>query len=371
MIAGLFTELTTAGGVQCASRLTAAVLAQFAAERGSEFLFLSLNDPRTAKPFTVGVREIPFVGFDRSKTKFSAASLRVAAAHQPTLIIALHPHLAPITAAMKRLIPRARTVVFTHGVEVWAPLGGVRGWGLRQSDLALAPSADTLSRLIQQQGLPDAKVKKLRWSLGPEFDSNPFSNAAQQPPEGFPPGRVILTVGRWDAREAYKGVDTLITAMPGLLADTSDLRLVAIGDGTDLPRLENLARQQGVSDRVHFLPRVPPPQIAAAYDACELFALPSRGEGFGLVFLEAMSHRKPVIGGAHGGTPEIIEDGVDGFLVEHGNVAQLTDRIRRLLTNDTLRREMAEKAFERVRSDFSYFRFSDELKGLLKALLER
>jgi phenylalanine-4-hydroxylase len=66
-----------------------------------------------------------------------------------------------------------------------------------------------------------------------------------------------------------------------------------------------------------------------AYDACELFALPSGGEGFGLVFLEAMSHGKPVIGGAHGGTPETIEEGISGYLVQHGDVAQLALRERR------------------------------------------
>jgi glycosyltransferase involved in cell wall biosynthesis len=158
-------------------------------------------------------------------------------------------------------------------------------------------------------------------------------------------------------------------ALPALLPTVPDLHLVAIGEGTDLPRLERLVRQEGVSAHVHFLRQMQPEELSVAYGACELFALPSRGEGFGLVFLEAMSHGKPVIGGAHGGTPEIIEEGISGYLVQHGDVAQLTERLHHLLSDESCRRRMGEQAFERVRSNFTYPRFSAELTGLLESVL--
>ena len=368
MIVGLFPELSAAGGVQRAGRLTAAVLKQFAAERGDSCTFLSLNDPPGAPPQRIGSQEIVFTGFGRSKSKFIASALR-AALRQPRLIVAFHPNLAPVVAAMKLCSPRSRAVVFTHGIEVWAPLGLDRRWALRRSDMVLAPSSHTLRQLVTQQGVAESKIKKLRWSLGPEFTANALPCASHRLPEGFPRGRVVLTVGRWDAREAYKGLDHLITALPTLLGELPDLHLVAIGDGTDLPRLERLAEQLGVAGRVHFLRQVPPEEIAAAYDACEVFALPSGGEGFGLVFLEAMSHGKPVIGGAHGGTPEIIEEGISGYLVRHGDVAQLTERLLHLLSDESFRRRMGVQALERVRSDFTYSRFSAEFTGLLENML--
>ena len=368
MIVGLFPELCAAGGVQRAGRLTAAALAQFAAGQGDACRFLSLNDPRGAPPLQIGSQQIAFTGFGRSKTKFAGSALRVAL-RQPRLIVALHPHLTPIVAAMKFCAPRSRTVVFTHGIEVWAPLQRSRRWALRRSDMVLAPSADTLRQVLAQQGLAESKVKKLRWSLGPEFNPNALPSASLHLPEGFPRGRVILTVGRWDAQEAYKGVDHLIQALPALLARIPELNLVAIGDGTDLPRLKRLAEEQAVAGHVHFLRHMQPEELSAAYGSCELFALPSRGEGFGLVFLEAMSHGKPVIGGAHGGTPEIIEEGISGYLVQHGDVAQLTERLLRLLSDESCRRSMGEQAFERVRSNFTYARFSAELARLLENLL--
>jgi phosphatidyl-myo-inositol dimannoside synthase len=368
VIVGLFPELSAAGGVQRAGRLTAAALQQFAAARRESCTFLSLNDPRGAPPLQIGSQQIAFIGFGRSKTKFVASALRVAL-RQPTLIVALHPHLAPIIAAMKFCAPRSRTVVSTHGIEVWTPLKHTRRSALQRSDMILAPSADTQRQLVAQQGVAESKIRKLRWSLGPEFSPSAVPRTNGSLPESFPSGRVILTVGRWDAREAYKGVDHLIMALPALLAKIPEVRLVAIGDGTDLPRLKQLAEEQAVAGHVHFLPQMLPEELSAAYSACELFALPSRGEGFGLVFLEAMSHGKPVIGGAHGGTPEIIEEGISGYLVQHGDVAQLTERLLHLLLDQSCRRQMSEQAFARVRSDFTYARFSAELTRLLESLL--
>ena len=98
--------------------------------------------------------------------------------------------------------------------------------------------------------------------------------------------------------------------------------------------------------------------------------MPSHGEGFGLVFIEAMASGRPVIGGAHGGTPEIIDDGINGFLVPHGEVVQLVDRLKRLLANDSLRREMGAQALARVRRDFTFGRFSSELAAILNELLD-
>lgn len=367
MIVGLFPELASAGGVQRAGRLTAAVLASFAARRGETWRFLSLNDPPEASPLRVGSQEIVIAGFRRSKPRFFHAAW-TAARQQPSLVVALHPHLAPVVAAMKASAPAARSVIFAHGVEVWTPLPFIRRRSLQLADLVFAPSTDTARQLTAQQGLPSEKVRRLPWSLGPEFDAGAPACAGSQLPDGFPRGRVILTVGRWDAGEAYKGVDHLILALPRLLQAVPELHLVAIGSGTDVPRLKDLAQQSGVAARIHFFNSLPQEQLGPAYDACDVFALPSRGEGFGLVFLEAMSHGKPVVGGAHGGTPDVVEDGVTGFLVRYGDVAQLTDRLQRLLVEDTLRRSMGARALERVRRDFTFDRFSRDLIAALEAL---
>jgi glycosyltransferase involved in cell wall biosynthesis len=235
---------------------------------------------------------------------------------------------------------------------------------LQRADLTFAPSSHTVRELAAQQSLPSEKIHRLPWSLGPEFTGT-LNSASVPLPDGFPSGRVILTAGRWDARERYKGVDHLIQALPALLESVPDVHLVAVGSGTDLPRLEALAQESSVPHRVHFLSGLSNDQLAAAYSASDVFALPSRGEGFGLVFLEAMSHGKPVIGGAHGGTPDVIADGENGFLVEYGKVHELCSQLRLLLTDENVRRRMGTRALERVRSDFTFDRFSQNLGASL------
>jgi len=181
---------------------------------------------------------------------------------------------------------------------------------------------------------------------------------------------VILTVGRWLASERYKGMDTLITALPRLLPRWPELQLAIAGQGDDRQWLEELAQQNGVKRHVHFLTGLSYTQLATCYAACEIFALPSRGEGFGLVYLEAMARGKPVIGGAHGGAPEVIEDGVSGYLVQHGDALQLATSIETLLSDPALAREMGTRGRERVERDFRFSVFSKALKKIIREQCE-
>jgi phosphatidylinositol alpha-1,6-mannosyltransferase len=349
--------------------MTAAVLAAFAAQRNESYTFLSLNDPVAFHTLRIGAQEFSFDGFGRSKARFLFSALG-AALRRPSLVIALHPNLGPIVTATRFCAPPVRTVIFAHGIEVWTPLGRMRERALRNSDLVIAPSNDTARQLRATQGVAEERIRRVAWSLGPEFGVTTASKRFPPLPRDFPRGRVILTVGRWDAAEAYKGVDHLIAAMPALVKATPDAQLVAIGSGSDLPRLNQLAQQSGVAGNIHFLQALEQEELLSAYNSCDIFALPSGGEGFGLVFLEAMAHGKPVVGGAHGGTPDIIEDGVSGYLVQHGNVPQLTARLHQLLTDEVLAQRMGAKALERVRLNYTFERFSRELDALWAALLE-
>jgi phosphatidyl-myo-inositol dimannoside synthase len=368
-IVGLFTDVLPAGGVQRASRHVAAVTAKLATDRGMAARFLSLNDPQGLHTVRVGSLEFSASGYAGSKIQFALAALR-AAGCKPALVIALHPHLAPITWTMKARGGKFRSIVFTHGVEVWQPLGWPRGAALRRADLVIGPSADTVQHLISEQGILPGKVQRLPWGLDPEFEARVASPAPHSIPPGFPAaGRIILTVGRWDCAERYKGADTLIAALPRVLKAAPDTSLVLVGDGDDRSRLEKLARDLGVSEHAHFLHGLTPEQLFACYANCDLFALPSRGEGFGLVFLEAMANAKPVIGGAHGGIPDILEDGVTGLLVPHGDVERLAQALESLLNNPSRAREMGARGRNRLEKTFSFAQFQLHLTQILNNVL--
>jgi phosphatidylinositol alpha-1,6-mannosyltransferase len=368
-IVGLFTDVLPAGGVQRVSRHVAAVTAKLASDHGMAARFLSLNDAQGLHTVRVGSLEFSVSGYAGSRTQFVLAALR-AAGRKPALVIALHPHLAPVVWAMRARGWKFRSVVFTHGVEVWQPIRWPRGAALRRADLVVGPSADTVQHLVSEQRIPPGKVQRLPWGLDPEFEARVAAAVALSPPPGFPrTGRIILTVGRWDSAEQYKGADTLIAALPRVLKTAPDASLVLVGDGNDRPRLEQLARGLGVSKHTHFFHGLAAEELFACYANCDVFALPSRGEGFGLVFLEAMALAKPVIGGAQGGIPEIVEDGLTGLLLPHGDAERLIGAVESILNNPGSAMEMGARGRDRVANTFSFAQFQSHLTRILNHVL--
>jgi phosphatidylinositol alpha-1,6-mannosyltransferase len=375
VLIGLFPELDGPGGVQRAGRHVAAVLTEFALSRGLECRILSLNDAPELKRMSVAGREIVFTGSERAKARFLATAIRavrrrVRGKRSPKLVVAGHPNLAPVVRAMRLVAPSLKSIVCTHGVEVWQPLRRIRRNALRHASVVLAPSRYTADHVVADQGVDPRRIRVLPWALDPQFEALAQQAPKAAIPSGFPAGRVVLTVGRWHADERYKGMDTLITSLPRLLPRWPELQLVAIGDGDDRSWLEDLAEESGVRMHVHFLSGLSYQELAACYAHAEIFALPSRGEGFGLVYLEAMASGKPVIGGAHGGAPEVIDDGRTGYLVPHGDAGQLATAIETLLANPGLAHELGRRGKQRVENEYRFSAFAKSLKKILRELCE-
>jgi phosphatidyl-myo-inositol dimannoside synthase len=369
VLIGLFPELDAPGGVQRAGRHMAFVLSEFAGSKKMEYRLLSLNDTQELHRIRMAEREFVFTGAARGKAGFAVAAMK-AARRKAKLVVAAHPNLAPIVRSMNVVAPRMKSVVCTHGIEVWEPLSRMRRAALQRATLVLAPSRATADYVVSLQGVAKEKVRVLHWGLDPDFETRVAATSAARLPAEFPQGRVLLTVGRWLANERYKGMDTLIQAMPRLLLRWPELQLVMVGTGDDKEWLVNQARDSGVQRYIHFLTGLTHAELSACYAAADLFALPSRGEGFGFVYLEAMARGKPVIGGAHGGAPEVIQDGLTGYLVQHGDTLQLATSIDALLSNPEAAREMGARGRERVEKEFRFPVFAKAFKKILRELCE-
>lgn len=367
VLIGLFPELDAPGGIQRAGRHLAFVLSEYALAHKMEYRILSLNDTQELQRMRVSDREFVFTGAARGKARFVATAIRAARRH-PKIVLAAHPNLAPILRTMQLVAPKMKTIVCTHGVEVWEPLSRLRRNSLRKADLVLSPSRATADFVESLQGVARGKVRVLPWALDPDFETLNASASKSQLPDSFPPAPVILSVGRWLTSERYKGMDTLILALPRLLLRWPALQLVLVGAGDDHEWLEAIARESGVRLHVHFLRGLSYGELSACYAAADIFALPSRGEGFGFVYLEAMARGKPVIGGAHGGAPEVIQDGVTGYLVQHGDSVQLATSIDAILSNPELGRQMGQRGRERVEREFRFPVFAKAFKKILREL---
>ena len=368
-IIGLFPELLGVGGIQEVGRMTAAALVSIAARTKWPIEILSLNDTSGPHSLAYAGQAISFRGFGRSKMSFvisSIASTRRPSKSPVPVIFAGHPYLAVPADLMRRFSSRSKTVVFAHGVEVWQALPGYRRRALARADLVIAPSRFTVEKVIGVQGVAPDKTQRIAWPLSPSFLQLAEAPADLPVPSAFPQkALVILTVGRWANSERYKGADDLIRAVAQLRGIHADLQLVAVGGGDDLPRLRALANTLGIANRVHFLENLTREEIAACYAQADLFALPSTGEGFGLVFLEAMAFSKAVVGVAWGGTTDVVEDGVNGLLVPPRDPGALEQALGRLLGDESLRKQVGRRGAEIVRQKYRFDIFQAELETIL------
>ncbi len=313
-------------------------------------------------------REIDVRGFGRAKMRFVLSGMADARGEKgagTSVVLALHPNLALPARWIQRTARSVKTIVICHGVEVWKPLPRLRRRALVAANLVLAPSSDTIRKLISVQGVPQEKIRKLPWPVDPSFLAMADDRGKLPELPDFPRGRVVLTVGRWAASERYKGADLLIEAIAQLRAIHADLHLVAVGSGDDLPRLRALAGSLGVSSVIHFFENFSREEIAACYARADLFALPSTAEGFGLVFLEAMAFDKAVVGAAAGGSVDVIEDGVNGLLVPANDPERLVQALDRLLRDEALCAELGRRGAEIVRQKFQFSAFRAELERIL------
>jgi glycosyltransferase involved in cell wall biosynthesis len=188
----------------------------------------------------------------------------------------------------------------------------------------------------------------------------PSTGPHQSVADGQP---VVLTVARMEASEQYKGHDVVLRALPSVLARVPNLVYVVVGDGDDRARIEALADSLGLRPHVMFTGRVTDSELAALYKRCDVFALPARtvmdasnpkGEGFGIVFLEAMAFGKPVIGPKYGAPAELIRDGQSGLLVDPEDPTAVAEALLSVLSAPEHAKRMGEAASRWVRQEYSF-----------------
>ena len=152
---------------------------------------------------------------------------------------------------------------------------------------------------------------------------------------GLQSSKVILTVGRLAAAERYKGFDQVIELMPQLLKRFPTLKYLIVGDGDDRARLEAKAGALGVSDRVVFTGHIPETEKVAHYNLADVYVMPSTGEGFGIVLIEAAACGVPVVGSRVDGSREALLDGRLGRLVDPAQADELLDAVSAVLAKDS------------------------------------
>ncbi|OMI90155.1 alpha-(1-2)-phosphatidylinositol mannosyltransferase [Streptomyces sp. M1013] len=267
-----------------------------------------------------------------------------------------------------------RLVATTHGHEAgWAQLPAAR-----QLLRRIGESTDTITYLgeytrarIAGALTPEAAARMVQ--LPPGVDEKTFHPASGgdevRARLGLTERPVVVCVSRLVPR---KGQDTLIRAMPRILAAEPDAVLLIVGGGPYEKDLRRLAEETGVAASVHFTGAVPWSELPAHYGAGDVFAMPCRTrrggldvEGLGIVYLEASATGLPVVAGDSGGAPDAVLDGETGWVVRGADPNESADRITTLLADPELRRRMGERGRAWVEEKWRWDLLAEHLKALL------
>lgn len=272
-----------------------------------------------------------------------------------------HVGIARVQAVIPRFA-RSRYAVLLCGIEAWDPdLGGTGRKALRDASMRIAISHHTAIRAAQAH--PDiGTITECPLGLLPDA---PDDSAIDRSLLALVRKQNVLIVGRMSASERYKGHDELIESWPAILQSVPDAQLIVVGRGDDLTRLREKAGALGISDHVLFLGFVPAGTLRELLKRATVFAMPSRGEGFGLVYLEAMRASLPCVASTKDAGAELVVDGETGFLVDPADRAAVAASLVRLLTSPQLATRLGLDGRRRFESKFTFERFRERLRPIL------
>jgi phosphatidyl-myo-inositol dimannoside synthase len=289
----------------------------------------------------------------------NAIALREALIFRPQVTLSAHI-VTSLAAALIRGALGARTVQYFHAKEIGAK-PKLAAFATRRADVVIAVSAYTAS-LVRSTGAPPAAMRLI--SPGVDLPAAGDPLPAERP--------TFLTIARLEDR--YKGHDVIAGALPLVRAKVQDVQWIVIGDGPLRHGLEQLVASHGVADCVRFLGAVSDAERDSWLRRAHALVMPSRlpaggfaGEGFGIVYLEAGAHRKPVIAGNVAGALDAVAHGETGLLVDPTDQLAVAEAISTLLLDHELAGRLGDAGAERARS----FAWPEICKRVEAVLLEQ
>ena len=292
---------------------------------------------------------------------------RVRELHRSQQVNLVHAH-APLPCGHAAMLLSAELglpyVVSVHGLDAFSTEqvhGRAGEWCHRISQRVYRSSrrviciSERVRELVLEGTGPNCRTSVVYNGVDPDIFS-----PGSEPSSGGP---VVLSVGNLIP---IKGHEVLVRAVATLAPDFPALTLDIIGRGPEQSRLQALAQQLGIGNRVRFLGLQSRQQVAAAMRRCTVFALPSRYEGLGCVYLEAMAVGKPVIGCRGQGIADIIRQGWNGFLVGPDNEKELALTIAMLLRDNSARQRIGTAARDLILERFTLARQTEDLTRIYR-----
>ena len=241
---------------------------------------------------------------------------------------------------------------------------------MNRSDALIAVSKYTVDELTELYGIDEKKIHVIYNGVDVQkFKPRPDRTELRRDFGLEAEKKIVLFVGRLYHR---KGLEILLRSIPPVLQEFSDVKFVISGKGFKEKEesLRNLAKQLDIEDHVTFMGYVPDEKLPNLYSASDIFVLPAIYENFPFAILEAQATGLPVISTKVGGIPEFLVDNENGFLIDPGDSAQLTQRVLALLQDPKLAKEMGMRGRKLIEEKFSWRLITNQVIDLYHKLLE-
>ena len=296
------------------------------------------------------------------KVSYFLSLLRQLTGKRYQLIVCGHINLLPL-AVLAKMVNRCPLLLEIYGIEAWsANGGGLIKWALRKVDGFSTISAITGERFLSWSGLsPEQQFRLPNAIWADQFGIRP-KNQALAEKFCLNGKRVLMTFGRLVSEDRAKGFDEVFALLSKLNERIGNLAYLIVGTGPDQERLQNKANELGVEALVVFAGYIDEEDKTDIYNLADVYVMPSRGEGFGFVFLEAMACGVPVIASSADGGREAVREGELGLLVNPDSPDEIEAAIIKCL-------EMEKEVPEGL-AYFSFENFSIRMHQIVSTLVE-
>ncbi|PTR01289.1 asparagine synthase (glutamine-hydrolysing) [Mucilaginibacter yixingensis] len=358
---------STTGGVQKMGRTMGYALQQIARRSNWDYKFWSGYD-KDCQLNAVYTDQQNFKGFGKHRALFAAEAVREGI--QSDTVILSHINLAMIGCLIKKVSPKTKVFLIAHGIEIWRPLSGYKRKILTACDGILCVSNFTRDKVIKSHQIPAEKCMVLNNALDPLLKLPQQLDRPAYLLERYGLNvhdKIVFTLTRLASTEQYKGYEQVIKAVARLKNEFTNLKYVLAGqyDEREEARIRDLIAQYDVNDQIIMTGFINDAELEDHFLLADLFVLPSRKEGFGIVFIEAMACGLPVICGNSDGSVDAIKNGELGTAINVDNLDELTKTISHALSKPT---DIAQRLAlqQKCKTYFNVDSYSDRLEDLLR-----
>ncbi|MBW7913293.1 MAG: glycosyltransferase family 4 protein [Taibaiella sp.] len=275
-----------------------------------------------------------YKGFGTNKPAFVVQS--ILAARKSDIIFLGHINMAVVGVLIKKMFPLKKVVLITHGIDVWRPLNGARAKILGIVDKIFSVSNFTKSKLIELHNVLSDRVQVFPNTIDPFFPIPSDVTAIDTLDKRYGIEKtdfVIYTLTRLSSTELFKGYDRVIEAMGELVKEHKNIKYVIAGkyDTAEKQRIDELIKQYSLEGHVLLAGYIDEGELVDHYRMADVFIMPSKKEGFGIVFIEALVCGLPVVAGNADGSVDALVNGELGTLVNPDSTEDIKSAILRHL----------------------------------------